>query len=608
MNTANQSESGPGTDMVASGEPGSGQQRLSPSTFRLWAPFAKQVDLELHAKRQPMARDVHGWWQAQVPMTGPCLDYGFLVDGEGPFPDPRSPWQPKGVHGLSRTVDHSAFRWSDAGFQACPLAGALVYELHVGTFTPEGTFEAAIGKLDYLADLGMTHIELMPVHAFPGKHGWGYDGAAPFAVHEPYGGPVGLKRFVDACHSRRLAVLLDVVYNHLGPSGNYLGKFGPYFNHDYHTPWGPAINFSGADSDEVRRFFCDNALMWLRDYHLDGLRLDAVHAILDTSATHVLEQLAEETAALEAQVQRHFVLIAESDLNDPRLLWSRDRGGFGLQAQWSDDFHHALHVLLTGERTGYYEDFGTVANLAKAVTNAFIYDGQYSVHRRRRHGRPNGGLSGHRFLGYLQNHDQVGNRAEGFRLSQMVELARLKMGAALVLTSPFVPMLFMGEEWGASTPFLYFADHQEPELAQAVREGRRREFAAFGWRPEAIPDPQENKTFEMSKLDWSELGRPAHNEVQTWYQQLIRLRRAEPCLLDGRLDRTKVHFEEAGRWMAVERGPITIVCNFGGDAKRLPLRQGRHQVLLGSVDLRPFLDDAVMLPGQSVGILKQAEA
>ncbi len=541
------------------------------ANFRVWAPTVSRIELQVGAKRFPMMREAAGWWACEVRTPAAEMDYGFLVDGEGPFPDPRSPWQPRGVHGLSRTVDHAAFRWNDSGFQALPLSAGLIYELHVGTFTSEGTFDAAARKLDYLKDLGVTHVELMPVNAFPGRHGWGYDGVALYAVHEPYGGPEGLKRFVDACHSRQLAVLLDVVYNHLGPSGNYLARFGPYFNPVYQTPWGSALNFGGSQSDEVRRFFCDNALMWLRDYHIDGLRLDAVHAILDPSATHFLEQLTRETGEFEARLGRHFALIAESDLNDPRLLWPPERGGYGFDAQWSDDFHHALHTLLTGERNGYYEDYGSLADLAKALTHAFVYDGQYSLHRQRCHGRPHGGLSGHRFLGYLQNHDQVGNRAEGCRISQLVDPARAKIGAALVLTSPFVPMLFMGEEWGASTPFLYFADHQEPELARAVREGRRREFAAFGWPPEAIPDPQEHKTFELSKLDWSEIGLAPHCELASWYRKLIQLRRTEPALSCGQLDRVRVSFDESARWLCLERDKVIVACNFDEATQRIPL-------------------------------------
>jgi maltooligosyltrehalose trehalohydrolase len=429
-------------------------------TFRVWTLLPKRVEIQVDGVRHLMVAEPDGWWHAEVSSAEPGSDYGFFLDGEGPIPDPRSPWQPRGVRGLSRVVDHGAFGWTDSAWQAPPLSQAVIYELHIGTFTRQGAFQAAIEKLDHLVELGVTHVELMPVNEFSGTRGWGYDGVDLFAPHHAYGGPEGLKKLVDACHSRRLAVLLDVVYNHLGPSGNVLDRFAPYFTSRYATPWGPAINFDGADSDEVRRFFCDNALMWLRDYHFDGLRLDAVHAILDTSAEPFLEQLGVEVKQLEAQLDRPLVLIAESDLNDPRLLWPRERGGFALDAQWSDDFHHALHTVLTGERKGYYSDFGALADLAKALRQAFVYDGQYSAHRRRRHGRPPAGLSGGRFLAYLQNHDQIGNRANGERSSQLLSSERLKIAAAIVFTSPFIPLLFQGEEWGATTPFLYFTDHE----------------------------------------------------------------------------------------------------------------------------------------------------
>ncbi|MGZ3678250.1 MAG: malto-oligosyltrehalose trehalohydrolase, partial [Ktedonobacterales bacterium] len=460
------------------------------TTFCVWAPNAHRVAVQTLGERVPMNAGERGWWRVEVATATPGTDYQFVLDGGEALPDPRSQWQPHGVFGPSRVVDHSLFHWNDAGWQAPPLESALIYELHVGTFTPAGTFDAAIARLDHLKDLGVTHVELMPVNEFPGMRGWGYDGVDLSAPHSAYGGPDGLKRLVDACHARGLAVLLDVVYNHLGPSGNYLSRFGPYFTDRYHTPWGPAMNLDGAQSDEVRRFLCDNALIWLRDYHLDGLRLDAVHAFYDTSAIHLLEQLAEEVAELQSHLGRHLVLIAESDLNDPRVVRSREVGGYGLDAQWSDDFHHALHAVLTGEQSGYYADYGTLADLAHALEHAYVYDGRYSASRKRHHGRPTTSLPGHRFLGYMQTHDQVGNRARGERSSALLSPRRLKVAAALVLTAPFVPMLFQGEEWGATTPFQYFTDHQDANLARAVSEGRRNEFAAFGWNPDDVPDPQ----------------------------------------------------------------------------------------------------------------------
>ena len=575
--------------------------------FRVWASLRKKVEVETRGHRHAMERQDDGWWSATVESAQPGSDYTFWLDDEGPFPDPRSPWQPAGVHGPSRVVDHAAFAWSEGGFQAPPLSSAIIYELHIGTFTPEGTFDAAINQLGHLTQLGVTHVELMPVNEFPGSRGWGYDGVDLFAPHHAYGGPDALKRLVNACHGRGLAVLLDVVYNHLGPSGNYLGQFAPYFNSRYSTPWGPALNFDGPHSDEVRRFFCDNALMWLRDYHFDGLRLDAVHAICDTSAVPFLEQLGAEVRDLGARSGRPLAVIAESDLNDPRLLWLVERGGFGLAAQWSDDFHHALHSRLTGERGGYYADFGSLADLATAFRHAYVYDGRYSVHRHRRHGRAPTGLDGHRFLAYAQNHDQVGNRAQGERLSQLVSLGRLQIAAALVLTSPFVPLLFQGEEWGARTPFLFFSEHSEPALAQATRDGRRREFAAFGWKAEEIPDPQATDTFLRSKLNWSEREQGWHGALLDWHRRLIRLRHAEPALSDGRLDRITTRFDEAARWLVVERGPISVACDFSPHTQKVPLRAGSHSRLMVSEEAIELTITSVVLPPDSVAVLKLSE-
>ena len=506
-----------------------------------------------------------GWWLLDVSDSGHETDYGFLVDDDAKvYPDPRSPWQPNGVHGLSRVYDHSRFNWSDARFQAPPLASGIVYELHMGTFTAQGTFDAAIEKLDHLLELGITHVNLMPVAAFDGRHGWGYDGVALFAVHEPYGGPDGLKRFVNAAHAKGLAVLLDVVYNHFGPSGNYTGKFGPYVTDSHHTPWGGAVNLEDAGSNEVRRFFCDNAQMWIRDYHIDGLRIDAVHAFVDRSAIHFLEQLADEVETLGATLGRRLVLIAESDLNDPRVVTPREAGGFGIDAQWSDDFHHALFTVLSpGDRNGYYADFGSLAQLAKALERTFVYDGIYSRYRKRIHGKPTGALSQHRFLGYIQTHDQVGNRALGDRISHIAGLERARIAAAISLLAPFVPMLFQGEEWAASSPFQYFADHQDKELARLVSEGRKREFRAFGWAPETIPDPEDPRTYEASKLRWNEVNERQHAEMLEWYRALIRLRRTTPFLNDGNLGNTRVTFDEEKQWLCVERGTISILCNLG---------------------------------------------
>ena len=576
--------------------------------FRVWAPKAKKVEVEVRGGRYPMTAGANGWWFTELSLAETNADYAFVLDGGRPLPDPRSPWQPRGVHGPSRLVDHNAFSWRDQHWHAPPLSAAVVYELHIGTFTPQGTFIAAIDKLDHLVQLGITHIELMPVAEFPGSRGWGYDGADLYAPHHAYGGPDGLKRLVDACHARGLAVILDVVYNHLGPAGNYLASFGPYFTQRYATPWGQAINFDGPDSDEVRRFFCDNALMWLRDYHFDALRIDAVHAILDTSAVHILEQLACEVQEFEAQSGRHLALIAESDLNDPRVVRPQAVGGYGIQAQWSDDFHHALHTVLTGEREGYYADYGSIADLAKALEQVFVYDGRYSKFRRRRHGRSPAGLPGYSFLGYLQSHDQVGNRARGERSSHLMSLGRLKIAAALVMMAPFIPMLFQGEEWGASSPFLYFTDHEDPQLGRAVTEGRRREFAAFSAHAEDVPDPQALETFERSKLIWAERDKEPHAGLLDWHRRLIRLRRETPAFSDGRLERVKVSFDAEARWLVMTRGTAAVACNLAGGAQRVPLAIGRDaQILVASDREVRVVEDKAELPPESVAIFSAAD-
>jgi maltooligosyltrehalose trehalohydrolase len=577
------------------------------TAFGVWAPNAKTVDVQVGGGLHPMTAGEHGWWFAEVAVAETHADYAFVLDGGEPLPDPRSPWQPRGIHGPSRLVDHESFRWTDRHWRAGPLSAAVIYELHVGTFTPQGTFTAAIDKLDYLAELGISHIELMPVAEFSGSRGWGYDGADLYAPHHAYGDPNDLKRLVDACHNRGLAVILDVVYNHLGPAGNYLARFGPYFTDRHATPWGEAINFDGPDSDGTRRFFCDNALMWLRDYHFDGLRLDAVHAIIDSSAIHFLEQLACEVAELEAQSGRHLILIAESDLNDPRVVRSREIGGYGIHAQWSDDFHHALHAVLTGERDGYYGDFGSLGDLAKALERVFVYDGRYSAFRGRTHGRPPAAILGHAFLGYLQNHDQIGNRAQGERSARLMNAGRLKIGAALVMMAPFIPMLFQGEEWGASSPFLYFTDHQDPQLGRAVTEGRRREFAAFSGHGAEVPDPQAPQTFERSKLIWSERDNQSHRELLDWQRRLIRLRREVAALADGRLDRVKVSFDESARWLVMRRGSVAVACNLAGAAQRVPCAiGGAAQILLTSDNNVRLVADGIELPPEAVAVIGPA--
>ena len=572
--------------------------------FRVWAPRAERMGVVVDGTRHEMERQPRGWWTAAVEPAGPGSQYGFLPDEEEkPLPDPQSQWQPEGVHGLSVLIDHSAFRWSDTEWRPRTLASSVIYELHLGTFTPEGTLDGAIGRLDYLAELGITHVELMPLAAAEGERGWGYDGVALFAPLPAYGGPEAVKRFVDAAHARGMAVLIDVVYNHFGPSGNYTGRFGPYITELHMTPWGGAVNFEDAGSAEVREFFIANALMWLRDYHMDGLRVDAVHAFVDRSATHFLRQLEEEVRALGNHTGKQYVVIAESDLNNPRLVQAREAGGYGLDAQWSDDFHHALWTVLTGERSGYYEDFGSMADLAKALKEVFVYQGQYSPYRRRNHGRPVGSLPADRFLGYIQNHDQIGNRAQGERLSHLVDLGRAKIAAALVLLGPFVPMLFQGEEFAASAPFQYFTQFEDKELGRLVSEGRRREFVSFGWAPEQVPDPQDEATFLRSKLNWAEIGEGEHAEILDWYRRLIALRRSESALTCGMLQRESVIFGEEQKWLRMRRSGIEVALNAGTSDITLPAAPCT-KILMSSSNEVTAGADGLRLPSGSVAVLR----
>jgi len=583
----------------------------SMTRFTVWAPEADAVGLVTTSESvgpAPMSRsELRGWWEIDLADAGPGTDYWFVVDGSEPLADPRSPWQPAGIDGPSRVLDHGTFPWTDGGWRgrtAKQLAEGAIYEFHVGTFTPEGTFLSAIERLDHLVDLGIRAVEIMPVSEFSGDRGWGYDGVFLYAPHHAYGTPDDLKHLVDACHARGLAVLLDVVYNHLGPVGNVLERFGPYFTVKYATPWGKAVNFDGPESDQVRDFFIRNAQMWLVEYHFDGLRLDAVHAIFDQSAGHFLEHLAVWVRTLSGSLQRDMVLVAENDLNDPRLVRPRALGGYDLDGMWNEDFHHALHTVLTGERDGYYEDFGTIGELAQCFTTGFVHDGRYSRFRRRLHGKSPVGVPGHGFVGFLQNHDQVGNRALGERSAALMSLGRLKVGAALVLASPFIPMLFQGEEWGASTPFLYFTDHRDPALAAAVGKGRRSEFAASGWRPDEIPDPQAPETFERSKLRWDEVGEAPHAELLDWHRRLLELRRRLPDLTDwiafGDLD--SVRYSEEGRWLRVRRGDVEILVNLSGAP--LELLVGGEAVLELASDPDVKLSPPVLLlPADTVALV-----
>jgi maltooligosyltrehalose trehalohydrolase len=546
-----------------------------------------------------MVRDDAGWWALDAD-AGPGTRYGFSLDGGPRVPDPRSLHQPDGIEGLSAVVDHDTFHWHDDWWRGLSLPGAVLSELHIGTFSEAGTFDGAIEHLPHLVELGVDAVELLPVAEGSGQRGGGYDGVGLFAPHHAYGGPDGLKRFVDACHAVGLGVVMDVVYNHLGPVGNHLAQLGPYFTDRHQTPWGDAVSFDGPDSTEVRRFVIDNALMWLRDHHCDGLRLDAVHAIKDDSALHILEALTAAVHALGAHLRKPLFVIAESDLNDPRLVRERAVGGFGLDAAWSDDWHHAVHVALTGEASGYYADFVEPDALPRALEQAWVLDGRWSRSRRRVHGRAPTGLGPERFVVCTQNHDQVGNRALGERTAALTSEGRLMTAAALLLTSPFTPMLFQGEEWAAGSPFQYFTDHQDDALGDAVRAGRRAEFAAFGWDPASVPDPQDPATFERSRLDWSELDRPAHGRMLAWYRTLLALRRRLPELTDPRLAVTASWDDGIVRTV---RGPVAVVANLA-DSSRAEATAPGTEVLAASDEGVEVVGDRVALPADSVVVLR----
>jgi len=564
--------------------------------LRIWAPSADRVDIVCADARHAMIRADRGHWHLDVDAGALEGGYRVSLDGAEPIPDPRSRWQPDGVHGPSHIVAADDLRESaaagadaaTAGFQAPGLADAVIYELHIGTFTPEGTYRAAIGKLEYLADLGVTHVELMPVATFPGRHGWGYDGVDLYAPLPAYGTPRDLAAFIDAAHALGLAVLLDVVYNHLGPDGNYLHRFGPYFTDRVKTPWGDALNYDGPQSDPVRAFVIDNALMWLRDYGFDGLRLDAVHAIYSFEAVHVLEELSRDVRHLAEQTHRHLVLIAESDLNDPRLVRAPAQGGYGLDAHWADDFHHSLHRFFTRETSGYYSDFNGLQDLATALREAYVYQGQYSGFRQRRHGRPPLGVGADQLVVCSQNHDQIGNRAFGERLSMLVDPAQQRAIAALTLLGPCIALLFQGEEWGAGTPFLYFTDHRDPQLAEAVAAGRRREFAAFAWGQD-IPNPQDGDTFRTSKLDWSELQQSAHADLLEWYRRLIQLRRGR----DPGSGPAQVEVDAAAGWLSLRHAGVLALLNFAERAQAVPIPEGPWE--------RQLRSDGPALPGNAHG-------
>ncbi|MFE7169146.1 malto-oligosyltrehalose trehalohydrolase [Streptomyces sp. NPDC057616] len=578
--------------------------------FEVWAPQAERVTLRCDDDTRALERDPgrEGWWRTEAEARDGSR-YGYALDDGPVLPDPRSRRQPDGPDGLSAVVDQQRYAWRTE-WAGRPLPGAVLYELHVGTYTREGTLDAAAERLGHLVELGVTHVELMPLCPFPGTHGWGYEGVSLWAVHEPYGGPEALKRFVDRAHELGLGVVLDVVHNHLGPSGNYLPLFGPYFTDTHHTPWGSAVNLDAPGSDEVRDYLRESALSWLRDYRMDGLRLDAVHALADTRACHFLEELSTAVDALAAELDRPLFLIAESDLNDPRLITAREAGGLGLHAQWNDDFHHCLHTALTGESQGYYGDFARapMAALAKTLTGGYFHDGTYSTFRGRRHGRPldRTRVAAHRLLGYGQTHDQVGNRALGDRLSATLSPGLLACAATLVLTAPFTPMLFMGEEWAAGTPWQFFTDHTDPELAEAVRRGRRREFASHGWAEEDVPDPQDPATRDRSCLDWAEPAEEPHARVLDWYRALIALRHEQADLTDPDLADIKVAYDERQRWLAFRRGDVRVAVNIAKEPAQIPLGPRHARVLAAWEPVEaPGPDGVLHVPGESAVVLLQ---
>jgi maltooligosyltrehalose trehalohydrolase len=561
------------------------------ASFTVWAPAAGKVSLKIispGSQTIPMTRAGNGYWRAEVDNAFAGCTYMYSLDGGPDRPDPASYYQPRGVHHESQVVDHRAFAWSDSRWQGIPLAEMIQYELHVGAFTPQGDFGAVIPRLEILKELGINALEIMPVSQFPGSRNWGYDGVNPYAVQNTYGGPDEFKRLIDAAHAYGIAVILDVVYNHLGPEGNYFHEFGPYFTGRYMTPWGQAVNYDGPDSDPVRGYFIENALFWLRDYHIDGLRLDAVHGIFDASARPFLRELAEEVARFSAEDGRERYLIAESNLNDIKITHPHSEHGFGIHAQWNDDFHHALHCLMTGESIGYYIDYGSVDDLVKALRDGFVYDWRYSPFRKRRYGSSSVGVPGDRFVISTQTHDQVGNRLNGDRLSTLVSFEELKIAAATMILSPYIPMLFMGEEYAEDAPFLYFVSHTDEDLAAAVRDGRREEFADFEWN-DYPPDPQAEETFVRSRLDWDKHRQSIHAVMWNWHRKLIELRRSYPALSRCRRDNFSVgaiHNRKAMRMLCEDGGrQMAVVINFDTDPLTIPC-DGEWETLLdaGSVE------------------------
>jgi maltooligosyltrehalose trehalohydrolase len=562
--------------------------------FTVWAPTLKQVAVQITSPDKrllPMQQSAAGYWQTTATDIPPGTLYTYQLESKNNWPDPASKYQPQGVHCPSQVIDENAFTWTDTDWQGVAIAETIIYELHVGTFTQAGTFEAIIPQLNQLKKLGINAIEIMPVAQFPGERNWGYDGVYPYAVQNSYGGPEGFKKLINACHKQGISVILDVVFNHLGPEGNYLSQFAPYFTSKYGSIWGDPLNFDDEYSDEVRNYFIENALYWFRDYHIDGLRLDAIQAIFEVSARPFLQELADATCDISQQLGRQLYLIAESDLNDVRVLRSKELGGFGLDAQWCDDFHHALHALLTGENDRYYQDFGKCEHLEKAFKESFVYSGQYAPDRKRKHGNSAKDQPAHQFVVFSQTHDQIGNRILGDRLSKIVDFEGLKLAAGTVLISPYIPFLFMGEEYGESAPFLYFVSHSDENLIEAIRKHKQQEFQIFEDRGE-FQDPQSPESFQKCKLNWEKPREGKHKILWEWHQHLIQLRRTIPAL--KKLDKTSLEVSsiEAEKILFLRRwtddSQIFCILNFNKQQVDFTaaLPQGNWKKILDSVDAK----------------------
>ena len=562
--------------------------------FSVWAPYASDVKVKLVSQQDrliPLQKEERGYWKTEVDGVHADDLYAFHLDNEADWPDPASQFQPQDVHGPSAVVDHAAFEWEDGQWKGMPMKDMIIYEVHVGTFSPEGTFEGVISKLDYLLELGVTMIELMPLGQFPGSRNWGYDGVYPSAVQHSYGGPQGLKKLVNACHVKGLGVTVDAIYNHIGPDGNYLVKYGPYFTHKYSIAWGHAINLDDAHSDEVRNFFIQNALMWFRDYHIDSLRLDAVDVYRDLGAIHFLQELYEEVKKLEKETGRLHLLAGESDLNDPKFIVPVEKGGYGLDAQWADEFHHALHTLISNERAGYYVDYGTVDHMKRAFDTSYVHTGQYSEYRKKTFGTSPAAHPYSKFVVFGQNHDQIGNRLLGDRISTCVSFEALKLMAGTVLVSPSVPLLFMGEEFGEVNPFQYFISHTDEKLVQATREGRKKDFAHFHLDGEA-PDPQAEETFLRCKLNWDLLHDAKKNALWQFYKAMIHFRKTHPAYKYQERNTLRTDTEESNKVLKIERvipddesADVYIALNFGKEDATFCLEgEGDWRLQIDSAD------------------------